>query len=371
MQSTKTGALTARAESHKLGKNGPQSVREASQNCAPTLRKLRESRKLKPAFNTEQNWYRLRHSEVIRVRLFSHRGMYPYGQIALPKGFFHADESIATLVTKGFSWTHYFEESSFDEFGWSFPEEIRLMGSMVMCERQDEPTPILYPLQEPTLLLDPATVDLSSSLGRNAIVDLIKDVGRWPLRTHIANGFTQKAEERISTFDPTRLELERLESTWERLRPTDFVLLRGLSALIKSDMLSQHPEFGAEALMSLYVALECSFQLVLQRLREDGNPSPSASDAARWLHDTFDSHFDFDPPDSSYKYFEEFYQGRITAFHPRNRFGDFPFPPNFWDDLIHLRRSLPGIFAFLLHGSHSASFLAGVSEFQAKWNGNH
>ncbi|MBH1634894.1 hypothetical protein I5U65_06965 [Stenotrophomonas maltophilia] len=322
---------------------------------------------MRPSFNEEQNWYRLRDDEVIRVRLFSAKGMYPRGHLALPQGFFHADEDIATLVTKGFSWTHYFEESSFDEFGWPFPEEIRFMGSMVLCEKQGEVTPLLYPLQEPTFLLDPATVDLRSSQNRHSIVDLLKDTNRWPARSHFIDKFSQRGKQEIPLFDAAKLELERLESTWERMRPTDFVLLRGLSALIKSDMLSRHSEFGAKALMSLYVALECSFQLVLQHLRERGNANPSANDAARWMHDTFDSHFDFDPPDASYKYFEEFYQGRIAAFHPRNRFGDFPFSPNFWDDLIHLRRSLPRIFAFILHGNHSSSFFAEVREFHGKW----
>lgn len=300
---------------------------------------------------------------MIRVRVFASTGFYPRGHFALPQGFFHADEQIATLVTKGVSWSHYFEESSFDEFGWPFPEETRFMGSLILCEKQDEPCVTFYPHHEPALLLDPATVDLADASSRLAVVELLKEVEGWPVNPLSADYYQRRSKEPLDLFQSESLELERLQSTWERIRPTDFVLLRGLSALIKSDMLSRHREFGAEALMSLYVALECSFQLVLQYLRERGNANPSAGDAAKWMHDTFDSHFCFEAPDPSYKYFEEFYQGRIVAFHPRNRFGDFPFAPNFWDDVIHLRRALPSVFAYILHGEHSAAFLANVSEF--------
>ncbi len=273
---------------------------------------------------------------MVRVRVFASSGFYPRGHIALPQGFFHADEDIATLVTKGFSWIHYFEDSSFDEFGWPFPEETRFMGSLILCEKQDEPCVTFYPHHEPALLLDPTTVDLADLSSRLAIVDLLKNVEAWPVHPFSSDYFRKRAEEELSLFGPECLELERLQSTWQRIQPTDFVLLRGLSALIKSDMLSRHREFGAEALMSLYVALECSFQLVLQHLREHGNANPSASDAAKWMHDTFDSNFGFEPPDPSCKYFEEFYQGRIAAFHPRSRLGDFPFALNFWGDVIHL-----------------------------------
>ncbi|MBB3858173.1 hypothetical protein FHY29_003623 [Xanthomonas arboricola] len=321
---------------------------------------------LKPTFNQEQYWFRIRQQELVRVRTFAAPGRYPHGEIVLPDGFFHADAEAAILVTRGFSWNHYFEGSGFDEFGWPFPSETRFMGAMLLCEKQDGPVVSFYPHHEPALLLDPATVDLADPKCRTAIVELVKDVSAWPVDVRAREFYKQRAQDTLDLFLATELELSRLEATWAGTSLKNFVLLRGISSIVKSDMLSRHREFGAEALMSLYVALECSFQLVLEYLREKGFAAPSASDAARWMHETFEVHFGLDPPDPSYKYFQEFYEDRIVTFHPRNRFGDFPLLPTYWDDVFHLRRAIPPVFSFLIHGEHSPSFLDAINEFRAR-----
>lgn len=319
---------------------------------------------LSPAFNQQQHWFRIREQELVRVRTFAGKGQYPRGEIVLPDGFFYADEEVAMLVTRGFSWNRYFEGSSFDEFGWPFPSETRFMGAMLFSEKQDGPVISFYPHHEPALLLDPLTVDLASSPNRAAIVDLIKDTSAWPVDPRSRDFYKKRSEDPLSLFSASELELSRIQATWAGISLTNFVLLRGIASVVKSDMLSRHLEFGAEALMSLYVALECSFQLVLDRLRVTGCAAPSAADAAQWMHETFDVHFGSEQPDPSYKYFQEFYEDRIVTFHPRNRFGDFPLLPTYWDDVFHLRRAIPPVFAFLVHGEHSPSFLAAVSEFR-------
>lgn len=321
--------------------------------------------KSRAAFHSEQNWFRLRQKELVRVRLFSPRGHYPAGRICLPSGFYHAEDSIAVLVTKGYSWHHYIEDCGFDEFESPFPAESIFMGSMILCEKPDEPAIRFYPHHSPVLLLDPDTVDLTDFSSQEEILGLIRATGSWPVnplsRDYYANYFSKS----LDLFDGSCLDLASLRGIWEQVDPSHFVLLRGLVALMKSDMLSQYREFGAEALMSLYIALECSYQLVLEHLTKTGKNNPSASDAARWLHDVFDHHWDLEEPDPTYKYFQEFYEGRVVMFHPRSRFGDLPYAPNFWDDVIHLRRALPGIFFYLVHGRHSPAFLESVEEFRS------
>lgn len=322
--------------------------------------------KLRAAFHAKQSWFSLKGEEIVRVRFFDSRGFYPKGKITLPSGFFFADESLAVLVTKGHSWQHYNEHCGFDEFGSPFPAEAAFMGSMILCENMDQPCVSFYLLNSPIFQLDPQTVDLTDIGSQDEILTLIRNPSAWPNR-HPTNFHQRLPQGPFELFDRDALDLQQHESTWERIRPQDFVLLRGLVALFKSDMLAHHREFGAEALMSLYVALECSFQLVLDQLKESGNRNPTASDAARWLHDIFDQHLNVKEPDPAYKYFQEFYEGRVVMFHPRSRFGDLPYAPNFWDDVIHLRRSLPAIFFYLVNRSHSKSFTESVAEFRAKW----
>lgn len=317
------------------------------------------------AFHAKQAWFSLKGEEIIRVRFFDSRGTYPKGKITLPSGFFYADESLAVLVTKGHSWHYYIEDCGFDEFESPFPAEASFMGSMILCENMDGPSVRFYLLNTPVFLLDPLTVDITSSGSQEEVIALIRDHSNWPNRNYV-NRFERLPPGEFQLIEQDALDLEQLQGTWENIRPNDFILLRGLVSLFKSDMLSNHREFGAEALMSLYVALECSFQLVLQQLKSRGNLNPTASDAARWLHDTFDQHWNFEEPDPAYKYFQEFYEGRVMMFHPRSRFGDLPYAPNFWGDVIHLRRSLPNIFFYLVNGEHSKSFIESVAEFCSK-----
>jgi len=222
----------------------------------------------------------------------------------------------------------------------------------------------MYPVHHPTFLLDPGTVDIGDKASQDSILDLIKDTSNWPVSQLFRDGYKNYFSEQFNLFDSTSIDFSRLEKTWRLVDPSNFVLLRGLVALMKSDMLAAHREFGSEALMSLYISLECSFQLVIEHLRNLGIVNPTATTAARWMHDTFDHHFNWEEPDASYKYFQEVYEGRVVMFHPRSRFGDHPFAPNFWDDVVDLRRALPGVFAYLIHGEHSEAFLKSVAEFQ-------
>lgn len=322
--------------------------------------------RMKAKFHSEQNWLRLRQTELIRVRIFDIQGRYPKAHIVLPSGFYHAEEDLAILVTKGYSWNHYSEACTFDELGWPFPAESIFLGSMILCEKIDEACINFYPRQEPIFLLDPSSVDLNSQVSREQIINLVRETSQWPVHPLSRDYYKTFLSKRFDLFDSDALDLSSLNKTWSLINSHDFVLLRGLTSLIKSDMLSRHREFGTEALMSLYITLECSFQLVLEFLKKNGIPNPTASDAAQWMHKVFDSHFNFEEPDPSYKYYQEFYEGRIIMFHPRSRFGDLPLAPNFWDDVIHLRRSLPQVFAYLLRGEHSDDFLASVDEFHGK-----
>jgi hypothetical protein len=122
----------------------------------------------------------------------------------------------------------------------------------------------------------------------------------------------------------------------------DHVLLRGLATWLKSGMLWMHRSFAEEANYALYVSLEASFAVVRERLRQLGNPDPSAEDAGRFVREIFR----VDGADG--KYFGEFYEDRIRTLHPSSRYGTFVYAPLGRDDFYWLFRDLREMWRFLI-----------------------
>jgi hypothetical protein len=162
-------------------------------------------------------------------------------------------------------------------------------------------------------------------------------------------------------FETDELSIEEFPAYWQGIKTADHVLLRGVQALIKSDMLAMHEEFMEEATMATFIAMEASFQLVRRHLQAMGNSNPSSADAGKWVYETFDEPMGVGAPEGM-RYFEEFYDQRIQTVHPASRFGDIPYAPVMVDDWIHLRQALPGIFAHLVLGRHSTFFHRRVEE---------
>lgn len=124
----------------------------------------------------------------------------------------------------------------------------------------------------------------------------------------------------------------------------DALAIRGLSTLIKAAMLHRHYQFSEEALNTLFISLECTFQIVRGELQATGNANPSAGDAATFIHDAL---FDVRRVE---KYFEEDYEKRVISFHPDSRFGSYPYPPLAADDYYNLFDELLEVYLYLLTG---------------------
>jgi hypothetical protein len=132
-------------------------------------------------------------------------------------------------------------------------------------------------------------------------------------------------------------------------------------------MLSRYSEFIEEATICCFISLEASFRIILRKLEVDGVKSPGAKDAARWLHEHFDSHLGFEAPLD--RYFEEFYDQRVMTLHPSSRFGEFAYAPLAVDDYYHLRGSLRSIFGYLVSGKHDRGFISTVERRKdGRWN---
>lgn len=138
------------------------------------------------------------------------------------------------------------------------------------------------------------------------------------------------------------------DKIYTSIDPNDHLLIRGLSALIKSQMLQRHPLFLEEAILTLFVSLEASFRLVLRKLKTDGIKEPTSRDAHNFIDETFNNN-----KFGSGKYFEIYYERRIKSMHPESRFGVYPHAPLMADDFYDLYDDLLDVFTYLICGYKS------------------
>ena len=299
-----------------------------------------------------------------RVLVFEPKGMYPSGTRFVPNGFFHADEKLVFSVVLSESWHTLDPDAPFSEFDWASPQELRLLTSLVLCERAEGAYVRLYPIVRFGPVIDVDRIDLGAA-------ETVQEVKALLLR-HVTESGPFGAMSSLSCckgasydlVDAASYSFADLLSVWTRVVPPNHVLMRGVYALIKSDMLSSHYEFSEEAVTSLYIALDASFSMISRRLAGEGVKQPSAHDAAMWVHAHFDAPYGLPPPGATDRYFGEFYEQRVMTLHPASRRGDVPYSPSMHDDIPHLRRALRQIFTYLVLGRHDQGYLEAVSEFR-------
>jgi len=102
--------------------------------------------------------------------------------------------------------------------------------------------------------------------------------------------------------------------------------------------------------------------LVIRRLKQQGLPNATAHDAAVWLHDHFDASFDLPAPQSTDKYFTEFYDQRVMTMHPASRSVTCHTTNNklrYLPSPTHSRQT----FAYLLIGRHDPGYVEAVHDY--------
>lgn len=274
-----------------------------------------------------------------------------------PNALFYADEDLAFAVTYGCGWQNV-EHLAYSEVDWLEPELVRLLGSLMLAEDPEQGIRCrFYPVPYGGFDIAADRLDLTSTRTAkqilSALVETIDDV-KWP-------AYTRSLWE---TCIGQTISLTDYPASYRRLHRRyhagscidNFVLMRGFQALIKSDMLSQYPEFQEEAAIATFIALDASFELVTRHLEQIGISKPTSRDAGDWLFRTFDEPLGLYGAEGL-KYFEEFYDQRIQTMHPGSRFGDAPFAPIMVDDRIHLRETLPQVFAYLIVGEHAPHYM--------------
>lgn len=289
------------------------------------------------------------------VKVFRPLGQYPKTVISTPEYLYSADNDLVFSVTKATPYDQLKGEMPYSEMDWLAPDELRLLGSILLCERRDDALIRFYPIYRYGPLLDKKRLDLSDPEVGERIKLLIQFEARTRAADHTAAHLHECFTLRYNLVEPQRYNLERQRLYWDEISTTNYVLLRGIGALLKAEMLATHYEFWEEATVIAFIAMEASFQLIVRRLKLEGLKNPNAHDAAKWLHEHFDKPFGLPAPTVE-KYFGEFYEQRVMTLHPSSRFGDVPYAPLMHDDYSHLRRSLREIFAYLVSGSHGPDF---------------
>lgn len=298
------------------------------------------------------------------VRVFHPRGQYPRGRVALPEGLFWAEDDIVFCVTLTQRWSCVDEDSPYTEMDWLTIDELRFIGSILFCEIDDNRTLAFYPVHHYSPVIKRKNLDLTKHSTAEEIRDLvIRDIA-CPQFGSQAAVLQECLRWRYALVPNDEVDLSRQQQFWQGIKTDDYLLLRGLSALMKSDMLSRYSEFFEEATISCFIALEASFRMIIKRLKAEGIPDPNAKDGAEWVHKHFDSLLGLSQPLE--RYFAEFYDQRVMTLHPSSRFGEFPYPPLMHDDYFHLRRSLRSIFAYLVSGDHDKGFRDAV-ERHNRW----
>ena len=251
---------------------------------------------------------------------------------------------------------------------WLSLEEIRLMGSLMLCEMEGELRLAMYPIQYYSPHLNDADVNLTDQDTLRELKYLvtreIDDPRQYPISSFARRATDKCLIERYTLLTAEQLDLSRQAELWEAIDTKDHLLMHGLFTLIKADMLSTYSEFTEEAIQCCFIALEATFRMVLRTLKERGVANPTSKQAAEWVFDNFD--WILGPDAKLDRYFAEFYDQRVTMFHPESRFGVFPYALVMHDDLYHLRPAIRSILGFLVSGRHDKEFLKVVAAGQQR-----
>jgi len=281
-------------------------------------------------------------------------GVYPSKSIKLSECVYVAGQDLCFSLVPHYEWN---DDEPYSEVQWLSVPEIRTYGALMLAVDREESFSAFYPYPFSVSLVCPLVsgpIAWATEYVRPILVDALAE----PDRLHHGYKYPARNSYRYATDIPLPpvaggrvydlrekgIDYVLAQELHDAILPSDAIVLRGLSTLIKGGMLHFHYQFFEEAINTLYISMEASYRLVLRKLRETGNQQPTAKDAATFIHDAFND------VNRLEKYFEEDYERRITSFHPENRLGVFPHPPMMADDYYFLFNDLLEVYRYLLTG---------------------
>lgn len=189
-----------------------------------------------------------------RVTPFKASGIYPRGVFCSRAAAFFADDEAVFAVTHCSTWRSK-EDLPYSEVDWMNPELVRLLGSLMLCERFTDRRCWFYPHVHADLLLANKHLDLADA---QCVAEIKLVLAGEPLFTspspikslpegYLSHGYL---------FEARELNIEMRDRYWQRISTSNLLLMRGIQALVKCDMLAMHPEFQEEAAIASFIALD-------------------------------------------------------------------------------------------------------------------
>ncbi|HEY4090424.1 MAG TPA: hypothetical protein VGN46_02830 [Luteibacter sp.] len=88
------------------------------------------------------------------VTIYNPRGLYPRGTVMVPGGVFSADEKVVFSVVWGGTWERLDPDLPYSELQGLSPDCLRLVASIMLCERRDGARCRFYPEAQSTPKID-------------------------------------------------------------------------------------------------------------------------------------------------------------------------------------------------------------------------
>lgn len=228
------------------------------------------------------------------------------------------------------------EGDYYSDFTEPMLEEVRILAALTLCLDPGEGMTVFYPLD--VSIRTPRFIDLTKADQINRLADLLRGMITERMLTKSLDGEFSDSYQYHGLSTPFGLQHQIYAAT----SVSDHLLMRGLSMLINSAMLSRHRMFGEAAYHALYIALDASLALVQRQMRKIGLTQTDAHAAQAYLEQIFGDEL------SGFRYFEEYYEDRIMVLHPASRFGTFPYAPVSRSHYFWLWKSLRDVYRFLI-----------------------
>lgn len=245
-------------------------------------------------------------------------------------------------------------ENYYSEVEWISLNEIKLYASILLATNWENDFFSIYPVGRPYLIQtdQPLTSKrLLRAIRAQLITRALAPIS-WSTPTKPISIIVSDAREIAlppilggSSYHCSTLpKREKLQQTLlKNIDAGNYLLIRGLSTLLRCGMISRHHQFLEESINTLFISLEASFRLIIRILENRGGKNVTSSDVATYIARVFNQ-------EPRGKYFEEYYESRVMTMHPESRYGIFPHAPLFADDCYDLRDNLQEVYAYLVAG---------------------
>jgi hypothetical protein len=279
-----------------------------------------------------------------RLRPFSFLGSYPTPDIEIGTDMFLRSGHTFFCCTKNRTVERYgrtgVDQPAFEFDNWTV-QEVRFLASIYIGNGEASSVR-LYPLPI-CRNLDIEAPDAVLKDG-GLLRDLLDATATDSYFMTGSHGMQATRLDEYQTFDWDDRRLAQASKFWRAFDQDDALLIRGLHALLKSEMLFNHFQFRDASLASSHIALDAAYSMVLRLLREAGNANPTSANAQAYLDDLWGV------PRTGQRFFEDYYADRVRNFHTDSRYGAEPIPFFSIDDIWDLNAAMKGVFYLLVTG---------------------